>query len=394
MNTLQSIFNNSIDTLPSMPSYKRKALLNIMTCKTEAAGKVVRSCNSCNHVVKYNRSCGSRYCNQCGYFRKALWIEDRLDECLPVQYFFATFTIPEYLRVLFLYNEKVCYKEFFKSTAEAIKSVCKHFIDPGIKTGFSSFLHTWDQAGNYHPHIHILIPGGGISEDECEWVSCKKNFFMPSYALRAVFKAKFIDALLVHYNKDRLVFPDTLNTFGDKDSDKFKRFLQGKDKYWCVNIQAGEGRAEHAIDYLGRYVNKTAFNDERIKQKGDKVEVRVKNRKEGTYENHKIDIKEFIRRFLLHILPKGTSRIRYYGFLSCSLKSKSIKLLKGIFEIKSHSVSAKRLIQSLNVILLKHRIELGESCQICKKGKYQFSSIEIPETNDIFERLYKPILMQ
>lgn len=372
-----------------MPLYKKVAIKHVTTCYTSECGTIVRECTNCTHQTFSYKPCGSRYCNQCGNLRKSLWVEDRLSECLPIQYCLLTFTLPHYLIPIIKYNEKLFYNLFFKATAGALNKVLQSYYNEELQIGFMSALHTWDQELKDHPHIHILMPTGAISEDGMEWVKFKKNYLLPGKMIRELFRSILIDNLVKHFDNGNITIPENMKEI--TTSAQFRYFCRGEYKLWNVHIEMGKGKAENAIDYLGRYVNKTGISDERIENWNEKeVTLRVKNRKSGAMSSVNIKKEDFVKRFLSHILPKGVSRLRYFGFMSCRLKTKSLELISDIFNQLDIPVSEERLLKSLDIIFKQIEVQRGPICPCCLKGNMKMKRILDGFIGDVKAAIYSP----
>jgi len=391
MSKLQEILRSALYELPKLPKYKRVALKHIMTCKTEECGTIYRRCDHCENSTYQYKSCGSRYCNQCGYLRKSIWVDERLHETINTEYFFTTFTIPSRLHALFLYNERLCYKLLFKASSDAMKAAMKGQYGLGLEVGFMSVLHTNNQELGYHPHIHMLIPGGGISEDHIEWVPSRKKYLVKESILKYLFRIKLSQELKQIYAKGLLKIPPDYKDF--KNSDTFYFFVYGKEEQWNLEIKPCGNNAEYVIQYLGRYVNKTAISDERIiKVDEDRVTIRVKDRTTEDYKLVELKKSEFIRRFFLHILPKGLGRIRYFGFLSCRFKTVMLSLLETLLKPQGQHLSKKALTESLKLILLKFIIKSGPPCDVCRIGHLKFSNCNTGVIGEVKAVLFGPRL--
>jgi hypothetical protein len=389
MSHLQEILTSELKNLPRLPKHKRVALKHIMTCKTQECGTIRRQCDECYHSTYQYKSCGSRFCNQCGHLRKSIWIDDRLHESLNTDYFFYTYTIPQRLHTIFLLNETLCYKLLFKSSADALKAAMGGQYQLGLITGFMSVLHTCNQQLGYHPHIHMLIPGGGISEDHTEWVPSKKKFLVPEKILKFLFRTKLCCELKKAFAKGELEIPTDLK--GLQGEDVFFTYIYGKETTWNIRMDYLGDNPEHIINYLGRYVNKTAISDERIiNVEKDIVTISTKNRTTKDIEKIHLSKKEFVRRFLLHLLPKGIARIRYFGFLSCRFKSKMLSLLDRLLSPRSEHLSKKSLIGSLKLIFLKLIIKEGQPCPHCHRGHLKIADVQDGIVGSIKAHLFGP----
>lgn len=364
-NTFQIIVSDHLSSLSSLPYYKRKVFNDIALCRTPDAGYYVQQCTECDAQEIQFASCGSRYCNQCGHHKKEEWLYSRLEELLPVQYFMITTTVPSRLRVLFLLNERLCYNALFQANANAIKRAASYEHLSCHEIGFQSFLHTWKQDGGHHPHVHSIVPGGGLSEDEMEWKNCKQNWFEDGERIALLFRHELSNLLHSLYKKGRLKMP---YSFPDFISDtQFLNYVRGpKKQKWNAHVEATKGSPEYALDYLGRYVHRTAISDERIESyDGQTVCIRVKDRETGGFSKVHIPALEFLTRFANHILPKGFSRSRSYGFMSCSQRRRKLSLIRSLLNVCRPPVSTRRLLEELDRTL---SLFTKRTCSRCKKG--------------------------
>jgi Putative transposase/Transposase zinc-binding domain len=295
-----------------------RAIEAIVNCRTAALGGHVEECCQCSFTrISYN-SCRNRNCPKCQSAARAKWVEARQAELLPVEYFHVVFTLPEPIARIAYYNRKEVYNILFRATAETLTTIARDPQHLGADIGFFAVLHTWGQNLLHHPHLHCVVPGGGLSPDE-NWVSCRPGFFLPVRVLSRLFRRLFLERLEAAFHKGKLSF------FGDlaglHDPAEFLRYLAPlKEAEWVVYAKAPFGGPSQALDYLGRYTHRVALSNERLLDvKNGQVtfqwkDYRVKGREKSkvmTLEND-----EFIRRFLIHVLPRGFQRIRFFGSLS------------------------------------------------------------------------------
>ena len=306
-----------------LPSHK-KALFDISACRTPIMGGQVYKCNSCSHYHYSFHSCGNRSCNNCQNNNADEWLNKNNNLLLPVDYFMVTFTLPEELRLFARSNQKLFYNLLFNCSARTLESFSSNLKYIGAKPGYLGVLHTWSRKLSFHPHIHYLITGGGLSVKDNIWISPhSKKFLFPVKALSLVFKAKFRDQLR---KSNPLLFNQIAPRVWTKK--------------WIVNsIPVGNGC--HAMKYLAQYVFRVAISNNRIiKHQGGFVTFKYKDSKTKVYKLMKLTTEEFIRRFLQHVLPKGFVKIRYFG-LFASKNRNLINIVKLLFNSQAITRAAR-----------------------------------------------------
>lgn len=295
-------------------SSQRKAYNAIMHCRTSALGSHQSVCDHCgNKKISYN-SCRNRHCPKCQYIKQLLWVDKLKNRLLPTRYFHVVFTVPEFLNGLFYINQRTCYDMLFKASAYAIQKTTSNPGFLGAESGNVSVLHTWGQSLNYHPHIHALVPAGGIDPDGQEWIHAPKKFFVPIQALSKIFRAKFYGLLEQALKKQMLIIPQKdFLLYSD-----LKRFRQRVyDKLWHVHIKKTFKGAGQVISYLGRYTHRVAISNSRLVSLcNNVVQFRWKDYRDNRMKIMDLDVLCFIKRFLQHILPCGYYKIRYYGIFA------------------------------------------------------------------------------
>ena len=296
---------------------QRRALHDISVCRTAALGGHVEACDRCGHQqVAYN-SCRNRHCPKCQATAAADWMEAREAELLPVEYFHVVFTLPAALGPIALQNPRVVYGLLFKAAAETLQRIAADPKHLGAEIGFLAVLHTWGQNLQHHPHVHCVVPGGGLSPDGSRWVPCKPGFFLPVRVLSRVFRGKFLSLLETAFDQGKLSFHGKLTALADPT--EFRRVLAASAKTeWVVYAKPPFGGPEQVLKYLARYTHRVAISNHRlVALEGDEVEFLWKDyAHEGKQKTMTLEAIEFIRRFLLHVLPAGFVRIRHYGFLA------------------------------------------------------------------------------
>jgi hypothetical protein len=295
-----------------------KVLLAIARCRTAALGGHVDQCARCGHraAISYN-SCRNRHCPKCQTAARERWITARQKELLPTRYVHVVFTLPAQLASLALQNKKLIYGLLLRASAETLLEVARDPRHLGAEIGFFSVLHTWNQKLNLHPHVHCVIPAGGLSLDHTHWVKSRSRFFLPIQVLRRIFRGKFVAALRQAFHDGRLHFHGNLaplaqpNTFA-----AWLRPLFRKD--WVVYAKRPFGGPEYVLQYLGRYTHRVAISNHRLLSFTE-GKVTFRWRDSAHNNEHKLmtlSLDEFLCRFLLHLLPKGFVRIRNFGFLA------------------------------------------------------------------------------
>lgn len=345
-------------------SSQRKAYNAIMHCRTSALGFHQSVCDSCGYKKTSYNSCRNRHCPKCQYIKQLLWVDKLKNRLLPTRYFHIVFTVPDFLNGLFYINQRSCYDMLFKASAYAIQKTTSNPAFLGAQSGNVSVLHTWGQSLNYHPHIHTLVPAGGMDPDGQEWIHAPKKFFVPVQALSKIFRAKFYQLLEQALKKQMLIIPQKECLLYD-DLKGFKRMVYGK--LWHVHIKKTFKGAGQVISYLGRYTHRVAISNSRLVSLSNNViHFRWKDYRDSRLKVMQLDVLCFIRRFLQHILPCGYYKIRYFGiFAAIHTKTSMVQcfaLLRaapGISQYEGlHMTEVLRLVTGRDLI----------RCSECKKG--------------------------
>lgn len=296
---------------------QKRALRAIMLCRTSALGGHVERCTQCGHrLVAYN-SCRNRHCPKCQAAARAEWLRAREAELLPTQYFHVVFTLPKQFGPLALQNKRIVYGLLFRAVAETLLGVAANPKHLGAQVGVLAILHTWGQTLVHHPHIHCVVPGGGISRDGARWISCRHDFFLPVRVLSRVFRGKFIDYLKQAFRQGQLSFRGSLNAL--QCTTAFKQLLNASVKTdWVVYAKPPFGGPEQVLKYLARYTHRVAISNARLVAMDEEgVTFRWKDyAHDSAPRTMALSGPEFIRRFLMHVLPPGFMRIRHYGLLA------------------------------------------------------------------------------
>ena len=295
-----------------------KVLLAIAHCRTAALGGHLDQCTRCGHraAISYN-SCRNRHCPKCQTSARERWIAARQRELLPTPYVHVVFTLPRELAPLLLQNRKIVYDLLFRASAETLLEVARDPRHLGAEIGFFSVLHTWNQKLQLHPHIHCVIPAGGLSLDHTHWIKSRQTFFLPVKVLSRVFRSKFVAALKCAFREGQLHFHENLTLLVQpKIFAAWLRPLFRKD--WVVYSKPPFGGPEYVLQYLGRYTHRVAISNHRLISLADgKVTFRWRDSAHHNVQKvMTLALDEFLRRFLLHLLPQGFMRIRNFGFLA------------------------------------------------------------------------------
>jgi hypothetical protein len=304
-----------------------KVLLAIARCRTAALGGHLDECTRCGHrAISYN-SCRNRHCPKCQAGARERWLEKRRRELLPTQYVHVVFTLPRHLAPLVLQNKKIVYDLLFRTSAETLLEVARDPKHLGAEIGFFSVLHTWSQKLELHPHVHCVVPAGGLSVDHTRWIKSRYDFFLPVEVLSRVFRGKFHEALKRAFHDGKLTFHGDLQLLAQpKTFAAWLRPLFRKD--WVVYAKRPFGGPEHVLRYLGRYTHRVAISNHRLVSFADgKVTFRWRD---SAHSNEQklmtLSLDEFLRRFLLHLLPEGFVRIRNFGFLANRKRATTLPL--------------------------------------------------------------------
>jgi Putative transposase/Transposase zinc-binding domain len=326
--------DNFIDQHP-LGIQQLKVIRAITRCRTAALGGHADVCPNCQEapVISYN-SCRNRHCNKCQSQARERWMEARRQELLQTRYFHVVFTLPHELHTLVLQNQEELYNLLFRTVAETLREVARNSKHLGAEIGFFGILHTWGQNLLFHPHIHCVIPGGGISPDKERWIHPRYPFFLPVKALGKVFRGKFVEGLRRAHRKKQLTCAGSIQHLQKPQC--FSAFLRTLFRQnWVVYAKPAFGGPEQVIRYLGRYTHRVAISNHRlISFDGSNVTFRWRDYAGGNKNRTMtVSAEEFMRRFLLHVLPKGFVRIRHFGVLANHCRSASIDLCRKLLEM-------------------------------------------------------------
>jgi hypothetical protein len=337
-----------------------RVLHAIENCRTAVLGGHVDACDQCGHrVISYN-SCRNRHCPKCQGAAREKWLADRAAELLPVPYFHVVFTLPQLIAPLALQNKRVVYGILFRAASETLLEVAADPKRLGAEIGFLAVLHTWGQTLQHHPHVHCVVPGGGLSPDHTRWVHSRDRFLFPVKVLSRVFRGKFLALLRSAFRKDKLQFHGKLTALRRKaDFDTLLKRAYGCE--WVVYTKPPFGGPEHVLRYLSRYTHRVAISNHRILSIADgKVTFRWKDYAHGDKKKEMtLPACEFLRRFFLHVLPSGFVRIRHFGFLANRQRNLSLGICRDLLSVQPVMTFAETGIRT--------GVE-SPLCPVCRNG--------------------------
>ena len=300
----------------SMSTGQRRVMTAIEVCRTAALGGHLEQCDECGHRRNCYCSCRNRHCPKCQSLARAEWIEKRQSELLDCEYFHVVFTVPEQIAAVAYQNKELVYGILFRATAETLRTIAADPKHLGAEIGFFAVLHSWGQNLLHHPHLHCVVPGGGISADGSRWISCRPGFFLPVRVLSRLFRRLFLEDLDKAFQSGKLQFFHSLEAL--QNPQEFARYLAPVRKAeWVVYAKPPFAGPQQVLDYVGRYTHRVAISNHRLLDiENGHVQFQWKDYRDNNQpKTMTLDADEFIRRFLLHTLPDGFQRIRYYGLL-------------------------------------------------------------------------------
>jgi len=346
--------------LEDITSEQQRVLNALAACRTAVLGGHVETCDHCQHQrIAYN-SCRNRHCPKCQASACARWMEARAAELLSVEYFHVVFTLPNVFNGLALANKRVVYSVLFEAVSQTLLEVAANPKHLGARIGFLAILHTWGQNLSLHPHLHCVIPGGGLSSDGSRWISCRPGFFLPVRVLSRVFRGKFIDRLRKEFEGGKLR--------GVTDASTFESLMnQSVRTDWVVYAKPPFGGPAQVLKYLSRYTHKIAISNRRLVSMSDQtVTFRWKDYAQGNRPRMMtLEATEFLRRFLMHVVPRGFMRIRHFGLLANRFRTANIEQCRKLLgDGRNGAESIKTAVPDDG-----HATEDRERCPICRCGR-------------------------
>jgi hypothetical protein len=322
-----------------------KVMSAIETCRTSALGGHVERCEDCAHErVAYN-SCRNRHCPKCQGAAARQWLEDREAELLPVPYYHVVFTLPAAIVAIAFHNKAAVYDLLFRSAAETLTAIAADPKHLGTRIGLTAVLHTWGSAMTHHPHVHVIVPGGGLSRDGSRWIACKPGFFLPVRMLSRLFRRLFLEGLAALHKAGRLAFFSDLAPLADQRA--FAAALAPLRRCaWVVYAKRPFAGPQAVLAYLSRYTHRIAISNSRLIALDEAgvtfkwKDYRIKAR--DRLKTMTLDAAEFIRRFLLHVLPSGFHRIRHYGLFARTVRARNIDRARQLLAAPEFSPGSER----------------------------------------------------
>jgi hypothetical protein len=352
----------------SMSGEQRRVMAAIEVCRTAVLGGHLERCDQCDYERNCFNSCRDRHCPKCQSLARAQWIEHRLAELLDCPYFHVVFTVPEEIAAIAYQNKEVVYDILFHATAETLKTIGADPKHLGAEIGFFAVLHSWGQNLMFHPHLHCVVPGGGLSADGQRWVRCRAGFFLSVRVLSRLFRRLFLERLEKAFNSGKLQFFVALEFLRDPHAFA-ARIAQAKKTDWVVYTKRPFAGPQQVLDYVGRYTHRVAISNNRlIDIDNGRVNLHWKDYRDNSQiKVMDLEADEFIRRFLLHVLPEGFQRIRYYGFLANRDRQKKLALCRQLLGMQTSS-------QTTSIRHYRERYQelTGRSltlCPRCQKGQ-------------------------
>jgi hypothetical protein len=357
----------------SMSQAQRRVMTAIEVCRTAALGGHLERCTDCEHERNCFNSCRDRHCPKCQSLARAQWIEERQAELLPVGYFHIVFTVPQEIAALAFQNKELVLGILFRVTAETLRTIAADPKHLGAEIGFFAVLHTWGSNLQCHPHLHCVVPAGGLSPDGQRWISCRRpDFFLPVRVLSKLFRRLFLQALQSAYDCGRLQFFHRLRPLAERVA--FARYLaKSKRHRWVVYAKRPFAGPQQVLDYVGRYTHRVAISNQRLLDIEDgHVRFKWKDYRHGDQiKTMALDADEFIRRFLMHVLPTGFHRIRYYGFLGNRHRNEKLTKCRRLLGTSTTSAPA-HLLSAAKDYRERYEDLTGRSlrrCPQCRQGQ-------------------------
>lgn len=351
-----------------LPFHQLRLMHDIESCRTSALGGNLEKCGDCAEERNSYNSCCNRHCPKCQNLARRKWVESRKGELLPIDYHHVVFTIPEQLNDLVLRNKPVLYKILFAASAATLQTIAADPRHLGARIGFFSVLHSWGQNLLFHPHIHCVATGGGISLDGTRWVSSKPGFFLPVRVLSRLFRRLFLEALEDAFRENLLIFPGTIAPL--RESVAFFELTASLRRIdWVVYSKPPFGGPHQVLEYLGRYTHRVALDNRRILNVHEgKVTFQYKQYRSADAHKSRtmtLDADEFIRRFLLHSLPPRAPRIRHYGLFAGRTKKRDLARCRELLQVPAESLLPSAAQIQAAILPLP---ETSRVCPACRIG--------------------------
>jgi hypothetical protein len=365
-------------------------LAALAACRTAAMGGRLHLCNACGAETPLYNSCGDRHCPKCQAGDRATWLEERARELLPVEYFHVVLTAPHELVPVAAAHPTVFYNLLLRAVRETLLEIAATPRHLGAQIGGLMVLHTWGQTLELHPHVHVIVPGGGLSADGTRWIPCKPGFFLPFRVLSSLFRGKLLAFLRQAYDRGELKWTGGLAPLADPR--QFARFLAPLyNKEWVVYVKPPFGGAEQTLKYLARYTYRVAISNERIESLEDgQVTFRYKDYTHGhRWRRMTLTAHEFLRRFMLHVLPRGFVRIRSFGFLANRVRDKQLARCRQLLRVPEPAAAAASGEPASPSVPGDDRLR----CPHCGQGVLELISRTLrPRVPELVASTYQPAL--
>lgn len=360
---LGDVLREAMEAYPyKLDKEQYKAVESIIMCRTKELGGHVKVCDQCGFIRQAYNSCRNRHCPKCQYVKQEQWIDKLAGNLIPGKYFHLVFTLPHELLPIVRINKRECYNMLFRASSQALLKAANNINFLGAQAGAVAILHTWTQTLAYHPHIHMIVPSGGLSEDEMEWKTARKKFFLPTAVLSRIYRGVMVKAIQKALENGNIILPDNIPCFSS-----LKAQLYSKD--WNVYLKKAFGGVNSVLRYLGRYTHRVAISNSRLVPATEgKVSFKYKdNRANGKIKVMELEANEFVRRFLQHVLPDNFYKIRYIGILAMVNTSTKKAQCLALINTKTYFP----FLEGLNAIDVTESTIMPDilSCPKCKKGK-------------------------
>lgn len=352
----------------SLTPAQRRVMSAIERCRTAALGGQIEQCHLCGHRRFCYRSCRNRHCPKCQALARAAWVRKRCSELLDCPYFHLVFTLPQPIAALALQNPRVVYTLLFRAASRTLRTLASDPKHLGAEIGFIAVLHTWGQALQLHPHLHCVVPGGGIAPNGDRWIRCRPGFFLPVRVLSRLFRRLFLELLAEAFRSGRLSFRHALAPLNHPAA--FARYLRPlRQAEWVVYAKPPFAGPQQVLHYLGRYTHRVAISNHRLLAL-DNRQVRFRwrdYRRQRRLKTMTLSAQEFIRRFLIHVLPSDFHRIRHFGFLACRHRRQKLALCRRLLHMPppepcQPAADSQDLLQQLAGAALLQ-------CPACRQGR-------------------------
>ena len=354
----------------SMSVAQRRVMTAIELCRTAVLGGHLEQCDHCGHQRNAYNSCANRHCPKCQSLARAKWLEDRHSELLHTQYFHVVFTVPEEISAIAYHNKRQVYGILFRAAAETLRTIAADPKHLGAQIGFFAVLHTWGSNLLHHPHLHCVVSGGGLSADGSQWIYCRNGFFLSVRVLSRLFRRLFLEQLCNAFDAGNLEFFSSLESL--RNPSAFRNYLAPlREVEWVIYAKRPFAGPEQVLDYVGRYTHRVAISNNRLLDIAQgKVSFCYKDyRHEAQQKTMTLQAEEFIRRFLLHVLPEGFQRIRYYGFLANPYRQQKLARCRDLLGTSQPEPAASKVNKDYRDRYEELTGSTLWQCPVCHQGR-------------------------